>query len=177
MGLIYAHFQLRNPLQAPPAGTALEVRALVDTGALMLCVPASVASQLGLRELERREVTLADGGKHSVPYVGPVQLSFGNRSCFVGAFVLGQQVLVGAIPLEDMDLVIAPATRKVVVNPLSPDIPSGIVMSAARLNAAGSAWSAASARAPVASPLRRISPTPCPTASRPRPAAQGVTPR
>ncbi len=129
MGLVFAEFKLRNPVLATLP--AMDVRALVDTGALMLCVPAAVAAQLGLRELERREVTLADGGKHAVPYVGPVQVSFGRRSCFVGAFVLGEQVLVGAIPLEDMDLVISPATRQVVVNPASPDIPSAIVMRAA----------------------------------------------
>lgn len=113
----------------------------MDTGALMLCVPAGLAAQLGLRELERREVTLADGGRHVVPYVGPAQLSFGNRGCFVGAFALGEQVLVGAIPPEDMDLVISPATREVVVNPASPDIPSAIVMraGACRLRARGRA--------------------------------------
>jgi hypothetical protein len=38
--------------------------------------------------------------------------------------------IVGAIPLEDTDLVISPATREVVVNPASPDIASAIVMSA-----------------------------------------------
>lgn len=63
----------------------MSVRALVDTGAVSLCVPEHVALQPELDELERREVTTADGKSALVPYVGPIQVRFGNRSCFVGA--------------------------------------------------------------------------------------------
>jgi len=34
-------------------------------------------------------------------------------------------VLLGAIPMEDLDLVIQPLTRTVTVNPASPNVPSG----------------------------------------------------
>ena len=128
MGLVTARFELSNPRDAGIA--TLSVDALVDTNAMTLCLPAAVAEALQLEELERREVTLADGGRHLVPYVGPVKVGFGRRGCFTGAFVLGQRVLVGAIPLEDMDLVVNPATRQVTVNPASPDIPSASVMRA-----------------------------------------------
>jgi hypothetical protein len=37
---------------------------------------------------------------------------------------MGDQVLLGAIPMEDMDLVVIPQDRRVDVNPLSPDIAS-----------------------------------------------------
>jgi len=56
--------------------------------------------------------------------VGPVQIRFGNRSCFTGALVLGDEVLLGAVPMEDTDLVVSPSTRTVTVNPASPNIPS-----------------------------------------------------
>jgi hypothetical protein len=56
-----------------------------------------------------------------------VKIQFGNRSCFSGALVLGNSVLLGAIPMEDMDLIIHPTTGSVVVNPDSPNIPSAIV--------------------------------------------------
>jgi len=39
----------------------------------------------------------------------------------------GDEVLLGAVPMEDMDLVINPATRSVTVNPQSPNIPSSPV--------------------------------------------------
>ena len=107
----------------------LEVEALVDTGAATLCVPDYIAGQLRLAVLEQREVTTADGKQRQCGYVGPVQVRFGNRSCFVGALVLGDSVLLGAIPMEDMDLVIHPLGRTVTVNPKSPDILSTIVKS------------------------------------------------
>ena len=128
MGQIHTKILLSNALEA--GLEPLEVEALVDTGAAMLCVPDHVAGQLRLAVLEQREVTTADGKKHQCNYVGPVHLRFGNRSCFVGALVLGDGVLLGAIPMEDMDLVIHPLGRTVTVNPKSPDIPSAIVKSA-----------------------------------------------
>jgi clan AA aspartic protease len=81
-----------------------------------------VAIQLQLDELEKREITLADGSRRMVPYVGPVIISFGNRQCYAGAMVIGDEALLGAIPLEDMDLVILPGTRQVAVNPANPNI-------------------------------------------------------
>ncbi len=128
MGPIYAEIELSNPRQQALA--PMPVGALVDTGAVNLCVPEHVALQLQLEELERREVTTADGKSSLVPYVGPIQVRFGNRSCFVGAFVLGDNVLLGAIPLEDMDLVVNPRLEQVTVNPASPNIPSALVVAA-----------------------------------------------
>ena len=51
--------------------------------------------------MDHKEVTLADGSKTLVPYVGPVRVAFANRTGFVGALVLGEEVLMGAIPMED----------------------------------------------------------------------------
>ena len=71
-------------------------------------------------------VTLADGSKRAVPYDGPVHLRLGNRRGFTGAMVLGDEVLLGAISMEDMDLVVLSATRQVVPNPQNPNIPASI---------------------------------------------------
>ena len=125
MGLIHTEVRLSNPKNSRLA--PLTVTALVDTGAVNLRVPEHIAMQLELAELERREVTTADGKHALVPYVGPVQVTFGNRSCFTGAFVLGDGVLLGAIPMEDMDLVVNPRLERVTVNPESPNIPSVLV--------------------------------------------------
>ena len=46
-----------------------------------------------------------------------------GRECVTGALVIGNQVSLGAIPMEDMDLIIEPAKLRVSVNPLSPNIP------------------------------------------------------
>ena len=120
MGHIYADIKLLNARDA--SLSSMTVNALVDTGALHLCIPQSVATQLKLEELDRRVVTVADGRSQSVPYVGPVQIKFANRQCMVGALVLGDMTLLGAIPLEDMDVVIHPARLTLEVNPRSPNI-------------------------------------------------------
>ncbi len=65
----------------------------------------------------------------NVPYVGPIKVSFGNRFCYVGALVLGDEVLLGAVPIEDMDLIVNPDRREVTVNPASPNIPHARVKS------------------------------------------------
>lgn len=125
MGLVYAEVKIGNPRAANL--DAITANALVDTGALMLCIPEHVQIQLSLEESDKREITTADGKKHLVSYVGPVSVKFQNRSCFVGALVLGDQVLLGAVPMEDMDLVISPSTRTVTVNPESPNYPHALV--------------------------------------------------
>ncbi len=56
-----------------------------------------------------------------VPYVGPLEVRFQNRIAYVGAIVMGDQVLLGAIPMEDMDLIVIPHQRRVEVNPLNPN--------------------------------------------------------
>ncbi len=122
MGIIRTNLLLRNP-SAGNVLSPIEVNALVDTGAVHLCIPEHLAIQLDLKELERREVTLASGHKITVPYVGPIEVSFKNRRCFTGAMVLGDEALLGSIPMEDMDLVVVPSRQTVDVNPLSPNIP------------------------------------------------------
>jgi clan AA aspartic protease len=91
-------------------------------------IPAHIVLQLQLQELEKREVTLADGSKKYVSYVGPIKITFKNRSSFAGALVMGQTPLLGAIAMEDLDLVIHPFLQKVDVNPDSPNVPQSLAM-------------------------------------------------
>ncbi len=100
---------------------------MVDTGAMTICIPESVSLQLRLHEIEKREVTAADEKAHLISYVGPIQIRFENRTCFTGALVIGNSVLLGAVPMEDMDLVISLSGQSITVNPKSPNIPSAVV--------------------------------------------------
>ena len=120
MGLVNARTKLGNAKK--PALQALEVDAMADSGAVHLCIPQHVCHQLQLDEQGKKEVTLADGTNRLVPYVGPLEIRFKNRVGFAGALVMGDQVLLGAIPMEDMDLVILPKERRLDVNPQNPNI-------------------------------------------------------
>ena len=129
MGIVTAKIRLSNPRE--PSLAPVEVGALADTGSVFLCIPEHIYVQLGLEILQEREVKLADGSCIRVPYVGPVVVKFKNRTGVMGALVLGDEVLLGAIPMEDMDLVANPRDRTLDVNPASPNIGSGIVKRAA----------------------------------------------
>ena len=121
MGHIFTEIELSNPRELEL--TPVRVSTLADTGALMLCIPEHIALQLNLATESLREVSVADGRSMKVPYVGPIKVTFKNRFCFVGALVLGNEVLLGAVPMEDMDLVINPACKEVTVDPANPNLP------------------------------------------------------
>lgn len=126
MGLVRADIELANARD--DALRPMSVNALVDSGALHLCIPQQVADQLDLPVLDRRQVTIADGNSHTVDYVGPIRVRFQNRQCLVGALVLGNETLLGAIPMEDMDVVISPSRQSLTVNPNSPNIAASLAM-------------------------------------------------
>lgn len=126
MGIIYTELRLAN--HSRPDMEEISADALVDTGAVHLCIPQHVALQLQLQTLETREVILTDGKSHQVPYVVPVRVTMLGRHSVTGALVFGNQVLLGAIPMEDMDLVIEPASRRVTVNPKSPNFAVSLAM-------------------------------------------------
>jgi len=131
MGLVNTKIRLCNPRL--PELEPVAVEALADTGAVHLCIPLHIQIQLRLEEIDKKvdvEVTLADGSRTLVPYVGPITLCYKNRVGFAGALVMGDQALLGAIPMEDMDLVVVPKTREVMVNPDNPNIASSVAKTA-----------------------------------------------
>ena len=124
MGFVNARITLRNARN--PALEPVEVEALADSGAVHLCIPEHIRFQLKLEQQDNKEVTLADGSRQLVPYVGPLEVRFKNRIGYVGALVMGDQVLLGAIPMEDMDLVVLPREKRLDVNPNSPNVATSI---------------------------------------------------
>ncbi len=122
MRIINVKLSLTNPKRADIG--PVQADALVDTGSVFLVIPEHVRIQLQLEEHDKKEVTLADGSRRLIPYVGPIETRFKNRVAFVGALVMGDEVLLGAIPMEDMDLVLLPQQRLADVNPQSPNLAS-----------------------------------------------------
>ena len=126
MGIIYQDIRLAN--FARDELEEIDARALVDTGAAELCIPQHVANQLKLKVLEEREVRIASGERLVVPYVGGVRVEVFGRQTVTSANVIGDQVLLGAIAMEAMDLVIHPRSLTVMPNPDSPNVPASLAM-------------------------------------------------
>ena len=132
MGVTYVELRLANDVRADLE--EIDATALVDTGAPQLCNPEHLAVQLQLKDTGVREVTLADGRAHQVRYVSPIRIEVFGRAGVTGALVLGDQVLLGAIPMEDMDLIVEPARQRISVNPNSPNIPMSLAKGAFTTN-------------------------------------------
>lgn len=125
MGFVHASVSLSNPRY--PESKPVSVNALVDSAAWLTCIPRHLCDALGLDEVDQRPVKLADGSRAIAPYVGPLLLRFENRQSFGGALVLGNEVLLGAVAMEDMDVLIEPRAKKLIVNPEHPDHAAGFV--------------------------------------------------
>ena len=92
------------------------VTAMVDTGAGTLAINEAVCTALGLRIEGLRRAELADGAKQPYKITEPVKIQWKNRNTVCRALVLPNagEVLLGAIPLEDMDLIVNPVSRELV---------------------------------------------------------------
>jgi len=133
MGLVYADIEIINSddealhrrgyLQETDV-KRIGVKALVDSGAYMLAINETIREQLDLVTLDSQTAELADSSQIKLDIVGPVTVKFANRATTCRAMVLpgNSEVLLGAIPIEDMDVVINPKEQTLTVNPAHPYI-------------------------------------------------------
>ena len=123
MGSVFAEITIKNynDLIAVEEGRKSEsevrsitVNALVDTGAGTLVINEEVSQKLGLNVFEVRQSTLADGSKHLYKRMEGVSVHWKNRDtlCIPTMVPTAEIVLLGAIPLEDMDLIVDPKEEK-----------------------------------------------------------------
>lgn len=132
MGQIYAEIELINGMDRALAMKHIigeeEIKRmcitpLVDTGAMMLCINESIQEVLQFPVVESKKVQLANGSVIECDMVGYVQLRFKNRNTECRAIVLpgDYEPLLGALPLEEMDVLIDPLRQRLIVNPAHPD--------------------------------------------------------
>ena len=133
MGFVYAEIELINAIDLGLARRykigeeeikRVTVRMLVDSGSVYMCINETVQQQLQLSVIEKRTGQLADGRIVEYDVVGPIEVHFKNRRCVVDAMLIpgNYELLLGAIPLEDMDVVIDTYRRELIVNPEHPDM-------------------------------------------------------
>ena len=139
MGLVFAEIELvsgddlaffrRGQLQEEQIHRCT-VRAMVDRGATMLAIPEFIKRQLDLQKVTDIEAELADGSNLNLEVVGPVEVRFQNRRTNVEALVVpnSKTVLLGAMPMEGMDVLVDPKRERLVVNPESPDVARMLLM-------------------------------------------------
>jgi clan AA aspartic protease len=131
MGLVYADIELINGGDLEMARRSLldvdevkriHVNILVDSGAIMLCINENIQEQLKLPVVEKRKAQLANGHIVECNVVAPVEVRFKNRQTTCRAMVLPDDTepLLGAIPMEDMDVLIHPQRQELIVHPDHP---------------------------------------------------------
>lgn len=138
MGMVYASLQLlssddlalcRRGFLPEDQIKSVRVNALVDSGAYMLVINEHIKEQLNLPVIEEREAKLADEREVVLELVGPIELRFENRRTVCDALVLpgAAEVLLGSIPMEDLDVLIDPKRQMLIVNPAHPNIPMTVL--------------------------------------------------
>lgn len=131
MGLVYAEITLINGEDLALARhhvigedeiKQMQITTLVDSGSLMLCINENIQQQLQFPVVEKRSGQLANGSIVEYDVVSHVELRFKNRATTCRAMVLpgSSEPLLGAIPLEDMDVLIHPQRQELIVNPEHP---------------------------------------------------------
>lgn len=133
MGLIYADIEIinSNDLEFVRRGymdvdeiRRMHVNILVDTGSFMLAINENIQEYLQLPVVDVKKARLANEQSIECNVVAPVEIRFKNRKTTCQAIVLpgDSEPLLGAIPLEDLDVVINPLRQELTVNPESPDM-------------------------------------------------------
>lgn len=135
MGLTYANIELinaddmayvRKGIIGEDEVRQITVHAMVDTRSIMLCINETLQQYLGLPFRSKRRSQLANGLILDLDVVGPVIVRYLDRECSTNAILLpdDQEPLLGAIPMEEMDLYVNPGR-----NELLPVHPEGPLMS------------------------------------------------
>ena len=125
MSLVYTDIILKNSndllnaksgLLTEDAVRMIETRVLVDTGAWTLVINEETREKLGLMIRGTEPGTLANGKSSNYELAGPVEVIWKNRRTSCDALIIpgANEILLGAIPLEGMDLMVCPKREEVV---------------------------------------------------------------
>jgi clan AA aspartic protease len=100
--------------------------ALVDTGAVMTLLPQDAVEALGLRNVDKVIVALANDQKIEMGVTNSILIEVGKRRMVTDALIGPPQceALIGQLVLERLDLVIDPLNKTLTPRPESPFLPS-----------------------------------------------------
>ena len=114
MGTVHAEITLKNVKDESIAPET--VTAVVDTGAMSLVITEELRQKLGLTVVGERTAHIANGQRVTCKRTDAVEIKWRDRETVIPALVIpgAEKVLLGAIPLEDMDLMVNPVTQELV---------------------------------------------------------------
>lgn len=101
-----------------------EVIAVVDTGATTSVLTPEIANRLGLEIIRQERAVYANSYGENVDIAETVIFELNGRRCAEEPFIMGDEILIGQIPLERMDLVVDCNRQQVIPNPKHPDRPT-----------------------------------------------------
>lgn len=136
MGVVRAKVKLTNAIDqalvergslAPRHLRECELEGLVDTGAITLVIPPGVAQALGLRNQGQQIARYANGYEEPIPVTEPVMIELEGRKTTLQALVVGDEVLIGQVVLELLDLLPDCKNQRLIPNPQNPDYPVAII--------------------------------------------------
>ena len=104
-----------------------EAIGLVDTGALTLVIPQTVAEYLGLKIEGTQVARFANGATDVLGVTEPVKIECQGRTVAVEALVVGDEILIGQVVLELMDFLVDCNNQKLIPNPKNPDYPVAMI--------------------------------------------------
>jgi clan AA aspartic protease len=125
MGQVFEEITLKNAGDVTNAERGIiaesqihqtNVQAVVYTGTMALVINEDLRQELGLTIEGEKELGLADSTPVMCKITEPVRIYWKDRFSVVHAVVLpgSNEVLLGVIPLEDMDLIVDPKSRKLI---------------------------------------------------------------
>jgi clan AA aspartic protease len=136
MGVVRVLIKLKNAvdeelvirgLLAPHLVRECQVTGLVDTGAVSLVIPSEMVEELGLRIIGQRVVEYANGNQETIGVTGPLIIECQGRTTIDEALVVGNEVLIGQVILEKLDLLVDCKNQRLISNPANPDYPVAMI--------------------------------------------------
>jgi len=124
MGIVHTEITLKNAIDVGNCrrGAIKEteirqtvIQAIVDTGAMTMVINEQLRQQLGLGIVGTKQASLANNAKKTVQIAETVEIHWKNRSMTCEPWVTKSgKILLGAIPLENMDLIVDPVGQEVI---------------------------------------------------------------
>jgi clan AA aspartic protease len=100
-----------------------EADAVVDTGSVSLLLPGFVVEQLGLQLVGKKNAELANGSVVTVDVTEPVEVDIDGRTVTLEALMTGNEVFIGQMVLEAIDMQVDCMNQRLIPNPAHPDQP------------------------------------------------------